>query len=268
MPRRIFYGWYVLAASVVIELFGLGFGIFAITTVYPYIIDAFPAWSRTLVFLPTSLIILIVGALSPVIGYLIDRYSVRTLFVVGILMQGAALYLFAGVQTPTAYVATSLLLGVGMSGVTILFNQVLVARWFHARIGLVNGVVLGATALGAALAPALITRIIEASDWRTAFVIVAALATFPPLLVVVTLVRDRPEDMGLRPYGSSDVGDGPAAPLEGRTLRDAIRFPAFWVFAAVIFLGGMPCYSHNKHILVFLKELGFAPIEAADYKSL
>jgi MFS family permease len=267
MPRRIFYGWYVLAASVVIELFGLGFGIFAITTVYPYIIDTFPSWSRTLVFLPTSLIIIIVGALSPLIGYLIDRYSLRALFVVGILIQGAALYLFARVQTPEQYIATSVLLGIGMSGVTILPNQVLVARWFHARIGLVNGIVLGATALGAAIAPALITRIIEVSDWRSAFIIVAALASLPPLLVVLTLVRDRPEDMGLRPYGSTDHAGDPAVPAQGYTLRDAIRTRTFWVFAGVIFLGGMPCYSHNKHILVFLKELGFSPIEAADYKS-
>ena len=69
-----FYGWYVLGASVVIELFGLGFGIFAITTVYPYIIDTFPSWSRSTVFLPTSLIILVVGAMSPIIGWLLDRY--------------------------------------------------------------------------------------------------------------------------------------------------------------------------------------------------
>jgi hypothetical protein len=45
-PGRIFYGWWVLAASVVIELFGLGFGIFAITTVYPYVVQTFPDWSR------------------------------------------------------------------------------------------------------------------------------------------------------------------------------------------------------------------------------
>src|SRR5262245_37811119 len=130
MPRRRFYGWHVLAASVVIELFGLGFGIFAITTVYPYIIDTFPTWSRREVFLPTSLIILLVGAASPLIGYLIDRYSIRLIFVIGILLQGTGLFLFSRVQTPAQYLATSLLIGVGMSGVTILPNQVLVSRWF------------------------------------------------------------------------------------------------------------------------------------------
>src|SRR6185369_4998092 len=93
MPHRTHYAWYVLAASVVIELFGLGFGIFAITTVYPYIIDTFPGWSRQQVFLPTSLIILLVGALSPLIGYLIDRYSIRLIFVIGIVIQATGLFL-------------------------------------------------------------------------------------------------------------------------------------------------------------------------------
>jgi MFS family permease len=263
MPRRVFYGWYVLAASVVIELFGLGFGIFAITTVYPYIIDTFPDWSRSTVFLPTSLIILLVGAMSPLIGYLIDRVSIRLVFVAGILIQGTALFLFSRVQTPAQYIVVSLLIGLGMSGVTILPNQVLVSRWFHSRIGLVNGIVLGATATGAAIAPALITRIIEATDWRTAFVIVALLASVPPMLVVLTLVRDRPADLGLQPYGSASA----PASTAGMTLAAAARRPVFWIFAAVIFLGGMPCYSHNKHILVFLKDLGFDPISAADYKS-
>jgi MFS family permease len=37
---------------------------------------------------------------------------------------------------------------------------------------------------------------------------------------------------------------------------------------AAIFLGGVPCYSFNKHILVFLRENGFDPITAADMKGL
>src|SRR5580765_79578 len=111
IPRRMFYGWYVLAASVVIELFGLGFGIFAITTVYPYIIDEFPDWSRSIVFLPTSVIILTVGAMGPVTGAFIDRYPIRRLFVLGILVQSAGLYAFSLVHTPVAYVAASFLVG-------------------------------------------------------------------------------------------------------------------------------------------------------------
>src|SRR5258706_15592509 len=35
---------------------------------------------------------------------------------------------------------------------------------------------------------------------------------------------------------------------------------------AAFFLGGIPCYSFNKPILVFLQEAGFAPVAAADMK--
>lgn len=254
-----------------IELFGLGFGIFAITTVYPYIIDTFPGWSRTTVFAPTSIIITTVGLMSPLTGYIVDRLPIRWMFAAGISVQAVALYLFSQLQSPFAYFATSTLLGLGMSTVTILPNQVLVSRWFHHRVGLVNGILLGATALGAAIAPALITRIIEASDWRSAFQLMSILAFVPPMLATVLVVRDRPADLGLQPYGdptrqtltSQTATDGPQT-----TLRDALRGRAFWVLAGAIFLGGMPCYSYNKHILVHLKELGYTALEAADYKSL
>lgn len=263
MPVRRFYGWYVLAASVVIELFGLGFGIFAITTVYPYIVDSFPDWSRMLVFAPTSIIILTVGAMGPLTGALIDRYPIRRLFVTGICVQSIALLLFSRVASPAHYLSVSVLLGLGMSCVTILPNQVLVSRWFHSRVGLVNGIILASTALGAAIAPALITRVIEASDWRLAFRWMALAAFLPPMTVVLAVVRDRPASIGLEPYGAPESG----STVGGFTLREAMRTRAFWVFALVVFFGGMPCYSHNKHILVFLKELGFGRVEAADHKS-
>ena len=162
-----------------------------------------------------------------------------------------------------AVLVASFFVGVGLSGVTVLPNQVLVSRWFSSRVGLVNGILLGATATGAAISPALITRLIEASDWRSAFAWMAIFALAPPLLVTLFVVRDRPEDMGLEPYGAgqatadaTDVGLAPA---------QVLRTGVFWAFALIILLGGMPCYSINKHILVFLRELGFDPVSAADY---
>jgi MFS family permease len=266
MKAPVFYGWYVLAASVVIELFGLGFGIFAITTVYPYIIDTFPDWSRREVFLPTSLISLLVGGLSPLVGWLIDRYPIRLVFIAGIVGAGAGAISLLARADPLQYLAASLLIGVGMSGVTILLTRC----WCRA----------GSNPRRPRQRhrprrhrprrrhrPALITRIIEATDWRSAFVVVALLASVPPLLVVLTIVRGRPADVGLQPYGAADASTDSAPAATGMTLRAAMRHKVFWVFAAVIFLGGMPCYSHNKHILVFLKDLGFDPVTAADYKS-
>jgi sugar phosphate permease len=235
-PGRVFYGWWVLAASVVIELFGLGFGIFAITTVYPYVVETFPDWSRTTVFAPTSIGILTAGVMAPITGAIIDRFPIRALFAVGIVVQSTALYLFGLVQTPGQYFAVSLLFGLGLSGVTILPNQVLVSRWFHDRIGLVNGIILSATAMGAAISPALFTRFIESlgGNWREAFVWVALLAFAPPMLMVLFVVRDRPEAMGLVPYGAGrNAAD--TTSTDGMRLRDAARTVSFWGLAGTIF---------------------------------
>lgn len=250
-----------------IELFGLGFGIFAITTVYPYIVDEFPDWSRSIVFLPTSIIILTVGAMGPLTGAFIDRHPIRLLFAAGIVVQSAALYAFSLVETPAQYVLASFFVGLGMSGVTVLPNQVLVSRWFHARVGLVNGVVLAATAAGAAISPAAITRIIEATDWRTAFTWMAVAAFVPPMAVVLTIVRDRPESLGLAPYGAAPDAGGGSRVEPGASIAEVLRSRVFWAFAAVVFFAGLPCYSLNKHLLVFLKEIGFDAVSAADHKS-
>jgi MFS family permease len=260
----IHYGWWVLAASVVLELFGLGFGIFAITTVYPFVVTTFPDWPRVTVFAPTSIVIVVAGAMAPLTGAFIDRHPIRLLFVAGIVVQSVALFLFGRVETPAQYLATAALLGLGLSGVTILPNQVLIARWFHQRVGLVNGILLAATAFGAALAPPLITRLIEASDWRTAFTWIAALAFVAPMAVVLGVIRDRPEAVGLVPYGQPPR----AEPTTGVRLGVAVRSRNFWAVGAAVFLGGMPCYSFNKHILVFLQELGWAAVAAADMKGL
>ena len=60
-------------------------------------------------------------------------------------LKDAIMRILPRVQTPAQYLAVSAFVGLGMSGVTILPNQVLVSRWFHERVGLVNGVVLAAT---------------------------------------------------------------------------------------------------------------------------
>jgi len=272
-PRRVFYGWWVLAASVVIELFGLGFGIFAMTTAYPYLIDTFPAWPRSTIFAATSVIIIVCGAMAPVTGAFIDRYPIRWLFAAGITVQTLAVLWFARITTPAEYLGSAALLGLGLSGMTVLPNQVLVSRWFHDRLGLVNGVILASTALGGALAPAIVTRLIEASDWRSAFVKIAFLGFVPAMTMVLFVVRDKPEDMGLRPYGWTDTPPPAQTTAELGTesdtaLSSALRSRSFWALGVAIFLGGVPCYSYNKHILVFLKELGWEPIAAADLKTL
>src|SRR5258706_1592034 len=122
---RIHYGWWIVVAAVTIEFFGLGFGIFALTASYPYLVQEF-GWSRTAVVGSMTIVVTTVAVLGPAVGSFLDRHSIRGLFIVGSLIQAVALCWLSTIGSLGTYYAASALLGVGMSGVTVLANQILV----------------------------------------------------------------------------------------------------------------------------------------------
>jgi MFS family permease len=259
VPGRLHYGWWIVLAAVAIEFFGLGFGVFALTASYPYLIEGF-GWSRTAVVASMTFVVTTVALLGPVTGVLLDRYPIRRMFIAGSLIQATALATLSAVQTLPQYYAACVLLGVGMSGVTVLPNQVLVARWFRARLGLVNGIITAATVLGGAASPLLVTLLAERAGWRTGFLVLAGLVGTLPPLVVALLVRERPADVGLAPYG--DAEPEAAVPAHG-SLGAAAREPVLWLLAVALFCGSWPCYAATKHIILYLRGLGVDPMASA-----
>jgi MFS family permease len=256
---RVHYGWWIVLAAVTIEFFGLGFGIFALTASYPYLIQAF-GWSRTAVVGSMTIVVITVAVLGPAVGSFLDRHSIRGLFIAGSLVQACALCWLATIGSLWTYYAASALLGIGMSGVTVLPNQILVTRWFRARLGLVNGLVTAGTMLGGAASPSLVTLLAESWGWRAGFLVMAALVGTIPPLVVWFLVRDRPADLGLAPYGGAAL-ESTSSTKDG--LGAAIRQPTLWLIGVAFFLASWPCYAATKHIILYLRDLGVAPVPAA-----
>ena len=254
------YGWWILVAAVAIEFFGLGFGIFALTASYPYLIASF-GWSRTAVVGSMTCVVTTVALLSPLTGQLLDRYPIRRLFVGGSIVQALALLALGRMTSLGEYYAACVLLGAGMSGVSVLPNQVLVARWFRARLGLVNGVITAGTVLGGAASPMLVTMLAESVGWQTGFTLLAVVVGTVPPLVVWWLVRERPADLGLGPYG--DEPGAPVLPPPPGALAAALRQPTLWGLAVAVFCASWPCYAATKHVILYLRGAGVEPLEAA-----
>ena len=264
--------WAIVAGSLLVEFFGIGFGFFALVASYP----AFEAlgWARTTVVASSSIMILVIGALSPFVGAWIDRHSIRAAFGVGGLVMAAGHAILGFAETPAVFFLGSAVLGLGMSGVTILPNQVLISRWFASRLGLANGIISSGTVLGGALSTMVVTLATDAWGRRAAFLLLAACVGVIPPLVALLLVRDRPSDLGLEPYEEAGderlereravaALDGAAAP----SLRAAMRDPVFGWLAAGILLATVPCYTSNKHLILWLRDLGLDATGAASVKS-
>lgn len=265
--------WGIVAASLLVEFFGIGFGFFALVASYP----SFEAlgWARTTVVASSSVMILVIALLSPFVGAWMDRHSVRSLFVAGGLVMAVGHAILGVAGTPAVFLLGAAVLGLGMSGVTILPNQVLISRWFTSRLGLANGIVSAGTVLGGALSTMVVTLATEAWGRRAAFSLLAACVGLVPPTVALLFVRDRPSDLGLEPYeeaGDVRVADERAAAARGASdppsLRRTMRDPVFWWLAGGILFATVPCYTSNKHLILYLHDLGLDATRAASVKSM
>ena len=96
--------------------------------------------------------------------------------------------------------ALGLLVGAGTGVTSMVLAAVVATRWFDKQRGLVLGALSAATATGQLVFLPALAKIIESSGWRSATLVVAA-AGAAIFVVVLLFMRDRPEDMGLLPYG-------------------------------------------------------------------
>lgn len=98
------------------------------------------------------------------------------------------------------------------AGLTALVMSATVAtRWFETRRGLVIGILSAATAMGQLVFLPFMAWLVKADGWRTATL---ALCVFyaAAVVLIVLFIRNRPSDVGLRPFGASP--DSPiAAPV-------------------------------------------------------
>jgi len=117
-------------------------------------------------------------------------------------------------------------------------------RWFTARRGLVIGLLTGSAAAGQLIFLPTFASVTTHFGWRTTVLVIAA-AALMLIPLVALLMRERPQDVGLVPYGETGAPKPAAAPAVGnpimlslRTLAEAARKRDFWLLAGSFFCCG------------------------------
>ncbi|MBL9217268.1 MAG: MFS transporter [Opitutaceae bacterium] len=169
-----------------------------------------------------------------VAGRLLDRYSARWILTGSAAVVGT---LYLGMSRFTAvwqfYIAGAVL-GVSLSFLLYLSYPVLINRWFNTRVGFFVGLCSAASGIGGVVFNPLGGYLIKTYGWRTTYLIfgIVILGGVVPLLGL--LLRDRPADKGLKPFGEKD--DASAAPKAGMDYAVAVRTPVFYALMVFAFL--------------------------------
>ena len=194
-------------------------------------------WSRTLIAGAASVGGLASTVASPVVGWAVDRFGVRIVLTLSVLVLGLSTFSLAWATAPVAFY---LAYGTGrvlFSSPLQIGSSVVVSRWFIRRRGRATGILFVSHSMGMVVFPLIAGFIIQSQGWQDAWKILGILVWAIALGPVWLLVRQSPESVGLLPDGDASVvpvGESAPAPAPEEpswTLREAMRTPALWLLA-------------------------------------
>ena len=261
MRSRFFYGWIVAVAAswIMLMQFGtfLSFGIFFEPVVAEF------GWTSAITASAYAIATVARGSIYAVGGRLTDKYGPRIVVTVCGLIFGASYLLMSQISSLWHFYLLYLLVGASMGGSWIPLSST-VARWFEKRRGLATGIVASGEGLGIVIVALVARWLISIYQWRFSYLAVgtAALLFITP---AAQFLRRDPGQMGLSPYGRSEVRDM----TSGRETRQlplpqAIHTREFWLLSAIYFCLLFNLGTIMTHIAVHTTSLGFSTTTAAN----
>jgi sugar phosphate permease len=273
---RIFYGWYMVAASIAANTifsaaYFQGFGVLILPMERTF------GWDRWVISAAMSLRQLESGIVSPVVGFLLDRFSARKLIFWSAVISAVGFIGLGFTNGIVAFFFFFVVISLGASGVSHGVTwPVIISRWFRRNRGLATGLAVTGPIFGSPIV-ILNAQIEEAYGWRVVLIGYGILVLVGVTLLSM-LVRDRPEPYGLLPDGdppeesaSSErsTGRSPRRPDSGLTLHAVLRTKEFWLFTT--YLSGT--FTVNSAVQVhmipyFQQDIGLTAAWAAVVMSM
>ncbi|ETX02717.1 MAG: hypothetical protein ETSY2_34965 [Candidatus Entotheonella gemina] len=256
----LFYGWIVVGASIVAAAITMGL-MFSLG-VFMEPLELTFGWGRGEIARASLFGWITFGLASFGFGALSDRIGTRYVVMIGGTMFGLGMLGLSRMQSLWhLYLIYGLLIG-GGNGAFLVPLTSTVTRWFNQRRALVVALTNAGIGLGSTLLAPLTRYLVTLYGWRITCLIFACLA-WGIILPVATLILNRPQDIGLQPYGAEGQTPSRHPPEADTAFGQVLRSPAFWVVGFVHFLC---CAAHSGpifHMVSRVIDAGVPKLAAA-----
>lgn len=214
--------------------------------------------SRELSSMGITVVTICSAVLSPIVGTLAARYSLRMLFLIGAILSALGYAVLAATQSYVFFlIAYGLLLGPGMALSGVVLPSTLVTRWFDANRGKVLGLVHVpiVVAIVPLLSSTLLARYGASFTYATLGVLVAVI-----LIPLSLMIIDHPRGES---QSSASAGHSMQASPDAATVPQILASPRFWAFAigSAIIIAGVVVL--NTHMIPLAESWGISRTAAA-----
>jgi sugar phosphate permease len=229
-------------------------------------------WTTAEISSALSIRFILFGLMAPFAAALLNRYGLRNVTLAAQLIVVSALAAsLAMTKVWQLMLLWGVVIGIGTGMTALVLGATIATRWFVARRGLVVGIMTASVATGQLVFLPLLASLTERLGWRTALALVCCVLGISALAVLMVM-RDRPSDVGQRPFGDIGTDPLPAPPPNTApiltaalgTLRDASKSPVFWALFATFFICGASTNGLVQvHLIPMCLDFGIPQVQAA-----
>lgn len=274
LPVSFFYGWVVIAVTFIAVLMAAGIRAAPQTFIKP--LEADFGWGRGAIASAVAINLVLYGAIGPIGGWLQDRRGPRVVMLVSLTLLGVGVAATSVMTQLWHFILIwGFIVGIGAGGMSSVLSATVANRWFVKHRGVVVGILNSAGSTGQLIFIPVIMAIIVAWSWRTASMVLAALAAFI-FVLVWWLMRNDPADVGDEPLGESGGSEPARAPHPGRadaatgavspvtSVAQAMKSRTFWLLCGAYYIcGGTTNGLIGTHMIPHALDIGITEGTAA-----
>lgn len=264
---RLFYGWLIVAGC---------FGLMAVTYgainncmgvfIKPVCQDM--GFSRAGMGVTQTIMSASLMTMSLVSGRIFARVPVVRVLRLSSIVMAAGYFCFSLARSLPMFYGAALITGLAEGAITTVALSLLISNWFHSHRGLAVGLAFMGSGIGGMVCNPLASWLISGFGWQTAYRVLSAGVFAIAVPICFFLLRDRPADKGLRPYGEQDEQiDYSQIQRQGMLFYQAVRQPRFWALCLCAAVNTICTSGLMQNTAPHISDVGFSPAFAATIAS-
>ena len=267
---KIFYGWWLVGVGVVL-LTLMSLSVFRGMGVMMVVLQKEFQWTRTQISIGTLLSRVEGAALGPVEGLLIDRIGARRMVLIGFSIMAVGFVLFSFIQSIWQFYGVFILitLGSGIGGWLAVVS--VLNSWFDKRRSIAMAGAMSGIHVAGFFLP--VYAIAMAASFRNTALVLGILLV-AVALPAVRVIRNKPDDIGLLPDGTSAEDlmiDEEVETTDSRpkttvaheevtefTVSQALKSSAFWILTVSHISSTVSIATLSLHLTPRLTDMGLS----------
>ena len=206
-------------------------------------------------------------------GVLFLKFGYRKLLLGGLFLGSIAYTILAFSQSAAMVAVGTFVMGLLDFACSSTGATKIVGSWFYKYRGTVLGFVSAATGIGGSIFCIVLNKVIELHGWRASYGLCAVLVLVMGIIMFF-VIRNRPSDMNLVPYGLGHIPKKkPRNSIQrphwlGLTFGEMLRRPSFYLMIAGTFLSCCCMYMAFNVVVPHLTDRGLSSTDAAAMQSV